>query len=188
MPEARARAAHVAAVVAAVVRQAVRDAGAAGVLVREPGSHEGRLVREWCEDVVPAGEHEHALLRGEREDALTAHPANKTALLLGGRIPPEPLLPVGDLYASQIEALAGGWTAPAVVRELAERAGGIAALDGALAALVDERRAAGPALATLPPAVRPAVLAAFEQGRFARRRVGIVPKLGARTLGIDLFA
>ncbi|MBI4545907.1 MAG: hypothetical protein HY703_11975 [Gemmatimonadetes bacterium] len=44
------------------------------------------------------------------------------------------------------------------------------------------------ALSALPPALRDAVIAAFEAGRFARRRLGLVPKPGARTLGVDLFA
>lgn len=179
MAEAVDRTAHVAAVVAAVMRQAVRDAGAEGMLLRDDGSPEARLVREWCGDV---------LVTGERDNVLAAHPANKTALLLGVSVPFTRLLPLGDLYASQVEALAGGWTAPLIVHALADRAGGVTVLDRALSALVDERRDARAALTPLPAAVRPDVLAAFERGRFARGHIGLVPKLGARTLGIDLFA
>jgi hypothetical protein len=65
-------------------------------------------------------------------DAVAAHPANKTALLLGASLPPEPLLPLGDLWASEVAALQGGWSAPPEVAALAEAAGGIEALDADL--------------------------------------------------------
>jgi len=139
-------------------------------------------------DVVAAEAHRYlARLEAERRSALLAHPVNKTALLLSARVPPEPLLPLGDLYASQVEALAGGWTAPPAVRELARRAGGVAVLDAALIGWLEERRELAAALARLPEEGRAAVRAALEAGRFARRHVGLVPKLSARTPGIDLF-
>lgn len=207
-------------VVGAVVRQAVRDAGAAGLVVLDDGSPEARLCREWCASAL--GSHAvaaapvpgpdavracaaalalpseidaaaelhrlHARLLAERRDALVANPANKTALLLAGRTPPEPILPLGDLYASRVARLAGGWSAPARVREIASAAGGIDRLDAALLALFEERRPADEALAPLGPRAGERVRLAIERGRFARRRVGLVPKLSARTLGIDLFA
>lgn len=119
---------------------------------------------------------------------LVANPANKTALLLGVAAPPEPLLPLGDLYATDVLQLAGGWTAPPAVRALAEAAGGIEALDSALRAHFDERRSLQEALVRLPEEVRSTVAEAVTSTRFARRRMGIVPKLGPRTLGLDLFA
>ncbi|HEX7089752.1 MAG TPA: hypothetical protein VF192_06420 [Longimicrobiales bacterium] len=122
------------------------------------------------------------------QGALLAHPANKTELLLSSRMPPEPLLPLGDLYASEVERLAGSWSASPEVAELAARAGGIAALDRALAALLEERRPPEAALASLPAGAGRAVLSALEAGRFAHRRVGLVPKLSRRTLGVDYFA
>lgn len=123
------------------------------------------------------------------EPALLAHPANKTALVLAGlAAPPEPLLPLGDLYASEVEALAGGWSAPARVRELAGRVGGIERLDALLRAHFDERRPLREALAPLPEDARRRLEDAVEAARFGRRRLVLVPKLGARTLGVDLFA
>ena len=121
------------------------------------------------------------------ESALLANPANKTALLLGSMPPPEPLLPLGDLFATDVLALAGGWSAPPPVRALAELVGGIEALDGALRAHFDERRPVEEAVAGLPAAARGTVLEAISAARFARRRMGLVPKLGPRTLGLDLF-
>ncbi len=119
--------------------------------------------------------------------ALFAHPANKTALLLSTDPPPEPLLPLGDLYATDVRDLAGGFSLPGPLRDLAELAGGIDALDAALRAHFDERRRLEEALAPLPEAARAPVASALAAARFARRRVGLVPKLGACTLGVDLF-
>ncbi|HEY8470924.1 MAG TPA: hypothetical protein VIL18_14835 [Longimicrobiales bacterium] len=215
---------RVAAVVGGVVRQAVVDAGAAGVVLLDDGSAEARLAGEWCRAALgperfwavpvppasaaealaaaapeafpaaalaaaPAELHRLAgrLVALERR-ALLAHPANKTELLLGSRLPPEPLLPLGDLYASDVERLAGSWSASPEVAELAGRAGGIEALDRALAALLEERRTPQAALASLPDGVGRALRAALEAGRFAHRRVGLVPKLSRRTLGVDYFA
>lgn len=119
-------------------------------------------------------------------DALLAHPANKTALLLGTAPPPEALLPLGDLYASQVAELAGGWTVPDAVRRLADRVGGIDRLDTALVRWAEERRPAAEAFAPLGDATDD-LMAALEAARFARRRLGVIPKLGTRTLGFDLF-
>jgi hypothetical protein len=119
--------------------------------------------------------------------ALLAHPATKTVLLLAERPPCEPLLPLGDLWASQLEALLGAWRGPPEVERLAAEAGGIARLDAALGARFDERRPEAEALALLPAPAADAVRAALLRGRFLRRRIGLVPKLSSRTLGIDLF-
>ena len=118
-------------------------------------------------------------------DAVPAHPASKTVLLLGGELPPEPLLPLGDLWAAEVAELAGGWSAPPSVARIAEAAGGIEALDAALAAYFDRRDPRG--LHALAPEARRAVAAALAAGRASRRWPRTVPKLGARTLGVDLF-
>jgi len=120
--------------------------------------------------------------------ALLAHPANKTALLLSPAPPPEPLLPLGDLFATDVRGLVGGFSLPEPVRALAEQAGGIDPLDAALRAHFDERRPLGEALASLPGPARAPVERALVAARFTRRRLGLVPKLGPRTPGIDLFA
>jgi len=144
------------------------DVGGADTLAEEAHRFRCRLVAAVC-------------------GALVAHPANKTALLLASRLPPEPLLPLGDLYASQVAALTGAWTGPPELVRLVERAGGVAALDAALDAWLDERRPFDAVVAALGPDVAAELRRAFDAGRFWRRRVGLVPKLGWRTLGIDLF-
>lgn len=212
------RADRLAAVVGGVVRTAVESADATGVVVLHDGSPAARLARDWCAAALGADavwtvarpDHDAAapFLDAEPDPAaveevhrftarrlavergaLTVAPANKTALLLGDRTPPEPLLPLGDLYARQVQELTGGWSAPPPVPDLARRAGGIERLDGALRALFDERRRPDEALGHLPDAAADAVLSALDRGRFGRRHViGLVPKLSVRTLGIDLLA
>lgn len=117
--------------------------------------------------------------------ALPAHPANKTALLLGGELPPEPLLPLGDLWASEVAEMEGGWSAPPAVRRLAEAAGGIEVLDAALRGWIEGRNPA--ALQALPGETAREVRAAFAAGRASRLFPRVVPKLGTRTLCLDLF-
>ena len=117
--------------------------------------------------------------------ALPANPANKTALLLGGELPPESFLPLGDLYAGEVAALAGGWSAPEAVRRVIDRAGGIEKVDDALRRIVDRRDPAG--LEGVRPAAAKALRAALARGRASRVHPRVVPKLGGRTLGVDLF-
>lgn len=133
--DAAAARTRVGGVVAEVIRQAVLDAGAAGVVLMDDGSPEAALTAEWCSQAVggdavwavprPAPADVRGCMAALGEDAssddassgdvaeeahrfrcrlaaaargaLVAHPANKTVLLLSSRLPPEPLLPLGDL-------------------------------------------------------------------------------------------
>jgi hypothetical protein len=124
----------------------------------------------------------------KERNALTAHPANKTALLLGADWPVEPLLPLGDLYATQIAALTGGWSGPPDVERLVRLAGGIEATDRALGSWFEKWQAPDSALGHLPAECRGPFLEAVRRGRFWRERAGLIPKLSVRTIGIDLFA
>ena len=208
------RAARIAEIVGAIARQALADWGAERVALVDDGSPEAALAAGWLESALPAGAlvrvseplpglepllqpsgGEPAWLDPRLEalrvtarrvaGALLALPANKTALLLGGALPPEPFLPVGDLYASEVRELAGGWSAPEAVRALAEAAGGIEALDEALRARFDGRGGAG--AGRLGPEARAAVESALRRGTASRMVGRLVPKLGSRTLGVDLF-
>lgn len=201
---------RVAEVIGAVARQALADHGRTRIALLDEGGPEARLaagiIREQLgtDAVVPvtAAEVDAGLLgaaadprRAEEEvrrmrarlvdDALPAHPANKTALLLGGALPPEPLLPLGDLWATDVVALAGGWSAPPEVMALAEEAGGIDVLDGVLRRLIDGRDPV--ALDPLREDVAERVRAALASGSVSRRWPRIVPKLSVRTLCADLF-
>ena len=116
---------------------------------------------------------------------LSVSAANKTELLLG-QAEPAALIPLGDLYASEVAEYAGSYQLGPAGRSLAEAAGGLDRLDAALRKLLDERRAPHAAFQHIP-ALREPVLRRLQETRFQRTQLGIVPKLGARTSGIDLF-
>ncbi|HEX2092233.1 MAG TPA: hypothetical protein VHG28_07510 [Longimicrobiaceae bacterium] len=207
------REARIGEVVAAVARQALADWGVRRIALLDDASPEAALAGRFLERLGPevlvrvptSGPgvepllhalgrlpeearvgREVAGLRARLEpDALPAAPDNKTALLLDGALPPEPFLPLGDLWASEVAELAGGWSAPAGVRALAEAAGGIDRLDAALRARVDRRDPTG--LDGLPGGVAEEVRRRFALGRASRLAVRLVPKVGSRTLGLDLF-
>jgi hypothetical protein len=201
-------------VVHGVCSAALAEAGASGLVLLEPDSPEGTLLAGWlaggtgdaagtgaADDAAVAGADAPAGLKVWRErdaggnvleqrraaGALVAHPANRTVLLLSARLPLADLLPLGDVWASQVALLAGAWSAPAELRRLADEAGGCAALDEALHRLVDRRYPPQDAVQGLPPAAAAEVLRRFDAGRYARLRPRLVPKLADRTLGIDLF-
>ena len=190
---------HVAAVVTGVVATAARDArcGTLVVLDRVPPETElllRLLGAGGCElplERVPAADDDPdaaaAAARGRRgTDALPLDPVNKTIAVLWPELLAAPVLPLADLYATQVAALGGSWSAPAQAYEIIERAGGIQAVDRFLAAHLDERRSLDEASLHLDARGRAPLRERFEAGWWWRRRVGVVPKLGARTLGIDL--
>jgi hypothetical protein len=190
--------ARVAQVVTGVVSAAVSESAATGVTVLDDWTPEGELLYEWLVRELGEGRvwraaslasnvHEsvHTGMLRSAESALTAHPVNKTALLLGGRVPHADLLPLGDLWASQVERLTGRWSAPPEVEAAAAAAGGVEELDAALRRMVDERGE----IADLGSAGSAAeqLVELYERGRFFRLRPRLVPKPTTRTLGIDLF-
>jgi hypothetical protein len=166
---------RVAFVVRNVVTQAMRDAGCASLMLQGDPSPQSELIERWCgtsfADAAPG---------------LRVSPANKTELLLGGVEQRCDVTPLGDLYASEVAQFAGGFVIGKRASELVEVAGGIEMLDGCLRKLLDERRNPDAAFAAMPH-LRGRVLQCLEQSRFRRGGAGIVPKLGARTIGIDLF-
>lgn len=182
------------AVVRAVCLAACADASATGMVITHAEWPEGELLAGWLADAGDGlrvwretGAAGHVLDERRAGGALVAHPASKTALLLSPRLPLADLLPLGDVWASQVAELAGGWSGTPELRRLADAAGGIAALDRAMQGLVEERQPAATALRGLPARVADEVLTLYEAGRHARLRPRLTPKLTARTLGIDLF-
>jgi hypothetical protein len=198
--------------VGAVARQALADRGARRVALLDDGGPEAALAAELLVSTlgedgvvrVTAGFAEvEPLLRAVEADpervaeearrmrarlvdsAVVAHPASKTVLLLAERMPPESLLPLGDVYAGEVARITGGWSGPAAVRALADAAGGVDALDAALASWLEARDPAG--LDALAPATAARVRAAFTAGRAERTHPRVVPKLGRRTLFVDLW-
>jgi hypothetical protein len=175
-----------------VCAAAVRDTGATGIVLLDDGSPECALAWDWL--VAPLGSARvwrsapaAGNVQGAAADALLAHPSNRTALLLGGRLPAVDLLPLGDVPASQVEALAGRWSGPPAVETLATLLGGAGTLDDALERLLERGTAAETPTAGLPADAAAELLRLWQAGRWWRLRHRLVPKLGPRTIGIDLF-
>jgi hypothetical protein len=170
-------------IVSAVIRQAVTDARADGVLLPAAPSPESGLAREWCELAVgPA----RVFTADSPGRLLAAHAASKTTLLLTP-VPPVALLPLGDLYGSEVLELGGDWSPPRAVRELAAAVGGAEVLDRALRRWAEERHVPAVAFQELPPALAGELERLLLVSRFARWTGGLVPKLTSRTVGIDLW-
>ena len=204
---------RVAAVVGAVARQALTDRGLARVVLVDDGGAQAALAARMLAGALGDAAVDHATVwPGEVEpllpmfpdlppetvvrellrmrarlhaDALAADPANKTQLLLGGDLPPEPLLPLGDLWAGDVAALGAEPALSAEVASLAAAAGGIGALDAALRGRTDGRDPH--ALETLPGDVAAEVARLLARGAASRRNARIVPKLGGRTIGLDML-
>jgi len=195
MTDDRGRRDRIGRVITGVIKQAVADARADGVLLLAAERPESPLARAWCEAAVGKA----WVISGAGSDALTvpvtvthagqrllvAHPASKTTLLLMP-VPAAGVYPLGDLYGSELLALAGEWQPPDSVRELAALAGGAEALDGALRRWAEERRPLPEALGVLSQPAADGVRLALDANRYARSSAHLVPKLTSRTVGIDL--
>jgi hypothetical protein len=178
--------------VTGVIAEAIRASGSTALLIVDDGSVEAHLLEQWCARHLAAPFYkvpeDEAAEHDGGDRLLSARGTNKTALLLGRNFPAEPLLPLGDLYATQVRELGGGCSLPPDVQRLAEAAEGIDALDGALQACFEAWQQPERAANQLPAPARGPFLEAVRGGRFWRERAGLIPKLGTRTIGIDLFA
>lgn len=200
-------------VVVGVVDSALRERGAGGVVLAGPESPERRLLVRWLGEraVVPADEavapvrevlaaaapdappqvlevearRAVARARAAAEGLLCAAEIHKTTLVLASALPPEPVLPLGDVWASEVEAAAGACTVPAPLEGLVAP-DAIASVDGALRAHLESGVALEEALAPLESAVRERLADLLRRRPWGRFRMPLVPKLGARTVGIDL--
>ncbi len=166
---------RVARVVRGVVEQAMRDAGASALELVGAASLQSRLIARWC-----------GVQFATAPGALLVSAQNKTDLLLAGPTARADLYPLGDLYASQVAGFCGDCELTDATVRLVAAAGSVEQLDQALRWLLDERRDEATAFAALPE-LRATVLDQMQQTRFRRAHTGIIPKLGARTIGIDLF-
>jgi len=194
-------------IVCDVVVECLRVSNAPALLLLDDDSPAGDLLAGWLSESPCAGsiwrvsvlasnvhgagsvEDARALAaaRASATAVLVAHPANKTALLLDETRPRADLFPFGDLYATQLVALVDSWAADPGTTALAVRAGGIEKLDEALRRLVDERQDPAMAVSDLPGDAAAELLERYDAGRYFRTRPRTVPKLGSRTIGVDLF-
>lgn len=114
-------------------------------------------------------------------------PATKTALLLGDTLRGDIFL-FGDLFFTQLAGLGVLIEPEPASAELAALCGGAETLDGVLQRFFDDRLGWELAAAGMAEPVRTRLRERLDAARFQRAQVGLVPKLGSRTLGIDLFA
>lgn len=162
-------------VVNGVVQQAMRDSGRSALRLVGEATTEAALIERWCD------------ISFSREAAsLTVTASSKTALLLAGPDQAVDLAPLGDLYFSEIARFCRGCRLTGSVAEFSKAAGSPEILDDCLRKLLDERRSPHAAFAAAPH-LREPVLRRLQQTRFRRGRAGIIPKIGPRTIGIDLF-
>ena len=149
------------------------------------------LSARWCSDAATtqmlASEEAYraaARMLASREGLLPTAADNKTQLIWGERLPPEPLLPLGDLYATEVRDLEGACTLPPQLTELDPDQ--LAVLDEALARVIDHGASTSLAFAGLPCELRDTASAALARSAWRGVLPPIVPKLGRRTLGVDL--
>lgn len=183
-PPAHNRRERIVGLIAGVLRNAVEQAQADGIALVGAAGAEYDFAWACCSTAVGAPR----LSRDPQPGLLTARALNKTALLLTAGRPHEVLLPVGDLYATQLRQLTGECFLPEDAQALVQAAGGLDSADRVLQRWLDERHPPEIALLELPETARGPFLEAVRRGRFWRERCGLVPKLSARTIGIDLFA
>jgi len=110
--------------------------------------------------------------------------ANKSCLLLSGALPTQPVLPLGDVYASEVRSLAGSCTLPPCLRDASP--GTLQDVDRALRAYLEEGFGQDEAFDGLAEPLRREVLAGLTRARKAWHPLPLVPKLSRATLGLDL--
>lgn len=182
---------------------ALAEGDAVGLVLLRPSSPEVVLLRSWLatdvEIALPADEEVdavHAVLGGNRGEAeravarrlagtrlVVAHPATKTELFFSPMLPPESLLPLGDVPASTVRDLVGSATRPEAL--LHGASADLDRVDSAIAELLDRGRDASHVLADLPPELRNVVSEALDRSSFRRPARPVVPKLGHWTVGLD---
>ncbi len=194
-------------IVCGVLDAALRDTGTDGVVVAAPPSGPSELFREWtveagmaaasADEVTkvvreigldpPADPEIHraaARILARRRNLLPVHPIHKTALLLGGAPPPEPLLPLADLFASELARWCEGVPRPTLLEGRDEET--VRRVDRALEGYLEGRTPWDEAAAGLSDELADAVAGALARGRWYRLWSPVTPKLGHRTPGIDL--
>jgi hypothetical protein len=200
-------------IVIGVVREALRSSGRAGVALSGGGPEEA-LLGAWLEAArIPfttpgesalglakgllssLGPADSRLLAAEAsglagwalawaEGLLLVGTANKTCLLLSPTQPVQSVLPLGDIYASRVEEMAGESTRPpCLIGASFEQ---LLAVDRALEAYYVGEFGKDAAFWGVDPGLRETVLAALDEARRGWHPKPLIPKLGDRTLGLDL--
>ena len=118
------------------------------------------------------------------QDLLLLGTENKTGLLLAFPTTVQPILPLGDLYASQILELSGGCTLPHPLRGISTEE--LSAVDSALRAYFEDGLHPEMAFGKLEPDRSQQIRNMLEESRKKWHPLPLIPKLGDATLGTDL--
>lgn len=150
---------------------AVSDVAGALAAADTPGAHVEAMAWQ-------AVAHAQALSQG----LLPVGTTNKTLLLLGEAPLPARVLPLGDVWATEVKRWAGRAALPAVLRDAAPAE--VAAVEEALRNYLTEGVSPDDAFAPLGSLAAP-VRAALDAAEHRRRGL-VIPKLEKWTAGIDL--
>ena len=118
------------------------------------------------------------------QELLLLGTVNKTHLLLSFPETVQPVLPLGDIYASQVLELSGGCTLPHALRGISTEE--LSAVDSALRAYFEAGLQPEMAFGKLEPDRSRQIREMLEESRKKWHPLPLIPKLCDATLGMDL--
>jgi hypothetical protein len=119
-----------------------------------------------------------------KRNLLVLGTANKTCLLLSPRKPIQAVLPLGDMYASEVWELAGSATVPPILEQRSLEV--LRQVDQALEDYYLGESTDSTVFQTLPGDLRDGITEAWNAARKGWHPRPLIPKLGRATLGLDL--
>jgi hypothetical protein len=125
-----------------------------------------------------------SLALARQENLLLLGTTTKTFLLLSPPLPLEPVLPLGDLYASDVLEMRGECSIPPILEGIDARV--LRAVDQGLQEFLEGNLPIREALPHLPPDLRQTLREGLTMTRRAWTPRTLVPQLRSITLGIDL--
>ena len=141
-----------------------------------------RLARDLAWRALAAARGAGPALGDERRAWLVVAATHKLALLLDPAPPPARVLPLGDVWAGEIRAVAGDVSLPPVLQGMARET--VDAVEDALRAYLEHGHPMRDAFSRLTPRWGRRVLEAIDAAS-GNRRAPLVPKLTAWTVGVD---
>ena len=167
----------------------------AGIPSRSPSPKAVALARELLgatspsrEDPAPPGRADPTALASlalaRQVGFLLLGTATKTTLLLSPDLPLEPVLPLGDLFATDVLAIQGRCTVPRPLEDAHEEM--LRAVDTGLQEFLEEGTRPAEALPAVVDPLRSILVEALQKSRSSRISHYLVPMLRGPTPGIDL--
>ncbi len=194
-------------IIAGVIRSFLATSGRTGLHLIGGGPGERALANVWLSGLVndggddPGGldtrdgagwraeeeERFRARIAAHEKNGEVAHLANRTYLILARRLPPERVLPLGDLAASEVLALGGRPLLPPPFHAVADDPSALVELESAIDAWLAGSPAGDSAWGPVVAAPTDRTLGeVLKEGFLVRAQDRIVPKLGHATPWIDL--